>query len=201
MVESRRGLLIYIMSSTSDISKGVVIRHQNDLWLVTFAKFVSPGKGSAFTRVRMKSITSGKSLEVTYKSSETVDIVDVQYQRLQYLYHTGNFYSFMNNDTFENYELSAEDLGDDAKFLKEGMEVKGVLFEDRVVAVTLPAKIQYKVVEAPPAVKGDTASSGRLMKDIKLENGLVIKAPIFIRENDTILVNTEDGEYCERINE
>lgn len=188
------------MATTSDLAKGVIIRHQNDLYVAKKIEFVSPGKGSAFSRVSMKSITTGKTIEMTYKSGENVDIVEVERQRMQYLYKTGSKFSFMNQTNYEIYEVDAEVLGDDAKFLKEGLEVMTISHEQTIVAVELPKKIQYKTIEAPEVVKGDTAS-GRIMKDVKLENGLMARAPAFIRPGDVLLINTETGEYCERVNE
>ncbi|MBU1132086.1 elongation factor P [Patescibacteria group bacterium] len=188
------------MASTSDLKKGAVIKHQNDLYVVKGMEFVNPGKGSAFARTKMKSITSGKTVEVTYKSGENIDIVEVSRQKVQYLYKSGAMYSFMNQETYEMFDLSEEDLGDDAKYLKEGIDVDAIIYNGSVVAIELPRKIQYKVIEAPPAVKGDTAS-GKVMKEVTLENGLKIRAPMFIKENDTLLVNTTNGEYCERVNE
>jgi len=189
------------MAGTSDLHKGVVIQFKNDFFIVTEAFFVSPGKGSAFTRVKMKSLTNGKNVEQTYKSNETVDIVEVQNQRFQYLYKSGDKYAFMNQTTYETIEIGADILGDSAKFLLESMEVRAVLFQENVVAVELPVKMKYKVTDAPPAVKGDTASSGRLMKDLTLENGLVVRGPIFIKPGEMVLINTETGEYCERVND
>jgi len=189
------------MSTTSDIRKGCVIKHQGDLYVVASAKFVSPGKGSAFVRVRMKSITTSKSIEITYKTSETLEVVEVDNKKLQFLYKGQKTYSFMDQDSFETFELGEDIVGEDGQYLKEGLEVWAIVYEDNVVAISVPPKVKYKVIEAPEAVKGDTASSGRLMKDVKLENGLVVRAPIFIREGDTILVNTEEGEYSERVNE
>lgn len=188
------------MSTTSDLAKGAIIRHQNDLYVARKIEFVSPGKGSAFSRVSMKSITTGKTIEVTYKSGETVDIVDVERRRMQYCYKTGSKFSFMNQESFEIFDVDGEILGDDAKFLKDGLEVMAILQAGSVVAVELPKKVQYKAVEAPEVVKGDTAS-GRIMKDVTLENGLPVRAPAFIRPGDILLINTETGEYCERVNE
>lgn len=189
------------MATITEVKKGCVIKHQNDLYLVTDARFTNPGKGSPFVTAKMKSITSGKGTEMTYKAVDDIAIVEVQKQKLQYLYQSGDFYSFMDNDTFETHELEKDIVGDDAKYLKDGMEVYGSVYENRVVAITIPPKVQYKVLEAAPAVKGNTASSGRLMKEVVVENGLVVRAPIFIKEGETILVNTDTGEYCERINE
>jgi len=188
------------MADTSDIKKGAVISHNNDLYVVTDFQFVNPGKGSAFTKTKMKSISSGRALEITYKSSESVDIVQVERQNIQFLYKSGDKYSFMNNDTYETLEVSADFIGNDGEFLKEGLEVMGVFYEGNLVAIQLPKKVQYKVEEAPPAVKGDTAS-GNVTKEVTLENGHKIHVPIFIKEGEEILVNTENDEYGGRVNE
>ena len=185
------------MATTSDIRKGVVIRHQNDLYVVVEFQFVNPGKGAAFTRLRMKSLGSGKVMEMTYKSGEAVDIVAVQFQTMQYLYRAGERFAFMNMSSFEQIEMDDHLIGDDAKYLKEGLELVVGLYQDRPVSVQLPKKVQYKVVEAPPAVKGDSAS-GNVTKEVTLDNGLKIKTPIFIKAGEEILVNTETGEYSAR---
>lgn len=180
--------------------KGAIVRHQNDLWVVTFCQFVNPGKGSAFTKTKLRSITSGKGTEITYKSGESVDVVSVQHVNMQYLYKTGNKYSFMNQNNYETVDVDESVLGDDAKYLKDGLDVIAITHEDSVVAIELPNKVEYKVVTAPPAVKGDSAS-GNVTKEIILDNGLKIYAPIFIKEGEDILVNTETGEYSGRVTE
>ena len=185
------------MASTSDIRKGVVIRQNNDLFVVVEFQHVNPGKGAAFVRTRMKSLSSGKVIENTYKTSETVDIVSVNFQTMQYLYESGESYAFMNMSSYEQIEMDADLIGDEAKYLKEGLEVIVGLYEGRPVSIQLPKKIQYKVVEAPPAVKGDSAS-GNVTKEIALDNGLKIQAPIFIKVGEEILVNTETGLYSAR---
>ena len=119
---------------------------------------------------------------------------------MQYLYASGNRYSFMDQETYETVEVDADILGDDAKYLKEGIIVVVSTHEDAPVAVELPKKITYAVREAPPAVKGDTAG-GNVTKEITLENGLKIHAPIFIKEGEEILVNTATGEYAGRATE
>lgn len=188
------------MGDTTDIKKGAIIKHNNDLFVVTFAQFVNPGKGAAFTKTKMKSLSSGKTVEVTYKSGESVETVQVEYVNMQYLYNNGSFYSFMNQSTYETVEVDAALLGDDVKYLKDGLMVVMAMHEDRVVAMQLPKKIQYKVIEAPPAVKGDSAS-GNVTKEIVLDNGLKVQAPIFIKDGEEILVNTETGEYSSRAGE
>lgn len=188
------------MGDTTDIRKGAIIRHQNDLYVVTFCQFVNPGKGSAFTKTKLKSITSGKGTEITYKSGETVDVVQVEHVNMQYLYKSGDFYSFMNQSTYETVDVATDTLGDDVKYLKEGLEVVMVTHEGAAVAMELPKKVQYKVVEAPPAVRGDSAG-GNVTKEIVLDNGLKVFAPIFIKEGEEIVVNTETGEYSGRASE
>jgi len=187
------------MASTSDIKKGVVIRYQGDLYVVVEFQHVNPGKGSAFVRTRMKNISSGKVVENTFKTGESVDIVEVNFMTMQYLYKDDESYAFMNMDTYEQLSMDADLVGADAKYLKEGLKVIVGIYEDKPISLQLPRKIEYSVVQAPPAVKGDTAS-GNVTKDVKLDNGLEIKAPIFIKEGDKILVNTETGDYSERVN-
>ena len=188
------------MGDTTDIKKGAVIKHQNDLWIVTSFNFVNPGKGCAFTKTKMKSISTGKNIEITYKSGENIDTAQVQRQNMQYLYKNGGMFSFMNKESYETVEVEEETIGDDGKFLKEGLEVIAVLHEEKIVAIQLPIKIKYITTQSPPAVKGDTAS-GNVTKEVTLDNGLKIQAPIFIKEGEEIVVNSETGEYGGRAGE
>jgi len=185
------------MASTSDVRKGVVIKHQNDLYVVVEFQHINPGKGSAFVRTRMKSMANGKVIEITYKTSESIDIVSVLFQNMQYLYKNGDNYVFMDMSDYEQVEIDGDLVGTDAKFLKEELVVIVGMYEERPVSIQLPKKIQYKVVEAPPAVRGDSAS-GNVTKEIKLDNGLTVQVPIFIKEGEEILVNTETGDYSAR---
>lgn len=185
------------MASTSEVRKGVVIKHQNDLYVVVEFQHINPGKGAAFVRTRMKHLASGKVIEITYKTSESVEIVSVEFQTMQYLYKTGERFAFMDMKSYEQIEMDADLVGEEAKYLKEGLEVIVGLYDGRPVSIQLPKKIQYKVAEAPPAVKGDSAS-GNVTKEIVLDNGLKIQAPIFIKEGEEILVNTETGDYSAR---
>lgn len=185
------------MASTSDVRKGVIIKHQGDLFVVVEFQHINPGKGAAFVRTRMKNLGNGKVIEITYKTSESVDIVSVMFQTMQYLYKSGDNYAFMDMKSYEQIEMDGDLVGDDGKYLKEGLDVIVGIYEDRPVSIQIPKKIQYKVVEAAPAVKGDSAS-GNVTKEIKLDNGLYIQAPIFIKEGEEVLVNTETGEYSAR---
>ncbi len=188
------------MADTTDIKKGAVIRHNNNLFVVTACQFVNPGKGQAFVKTKLKSIDGAKGTELTFKSGETVDVVDVFHENLQFLYQNGDFFSFMNKDNYETVDVSKDVLGEDAPYLKEGLEVVASLHDGAVVAVQLPKKVTYTVKSAPPAVKGDS-SSGNVTKEIELDNGLKIQAPIFITDGEEIVVNTETGEYGGRSQE
>ncbi len=184
--------------SPNDIKKGTVIRYEGGLWIVNDFQRVSPGKGSSFVRTRMKNLQTGKVVENNFKSSDSLDFEEVQYRRMQYLFNDGNLYTFMDNANYEQITLSKNDIGDDAKFLKEGIECMIITHDGTPLTMSLPKKIQYTVKYTEPAVKGDTAS-GNVTKDAELDNGLKIRVPIFIAEGDEITVNTEDGSYSERV--
>ena len=188
------------MAETSDIKKGTVLRYQGDIYLVTDFQFNKPGKGMAFTKTKLKSLTTGKTIENNFRSDEKIEIVAVSKINMQYLYHSGERYSFMNQDNYETVEVDSEVVGDRARFLKEGLKVIMTEHAGRILAMELPKKISYTVVEAPPAVKGDTAS-GNVTKEIVLDNGLKIQAPIFIKEGEAVFVNTESGDYAGRVTE
>ncbi|MDA1038583.1 MAG: elongation factor P [bacterium] len=187
------------MPSPNDIKNGSVIRYSGNLWVVVSFQRVSPGKGGSFVRTRMKDLSSGKVVENSFKASETIEFEDVSYLKMQYLFETGDVYTFMNSSNYEQVEIQATSLEDTAKYLKEGLEVTIVMHGENPISLTLPGKIEYEVVTAPPAVKGDTAS-GNVTKEVELENGLLVQAPIFIKQGDRISINTETGAYSERVN-
>ena len=186
------------MASPNDIKRGSVLNRDNDLWIVIEFQRVSPGKGSSFVRTRLKNLKSGKVKEENLKSAENVSFEDVQYKKMQYLFSEGNFFTFMDNGTYEQVSMSRDDIGDMAGYLKEGLDVTIVMHDGLALTVDLPQKIQYKVTYTEPAVKGDTAS-GNVTKDAKLDNGLTVRVPVFINEGDEILINTESGAYAERV--
>lgn len=184
--------------SPNEIKKGTVIRYDGDLWIVVEFQRVSPGKGSSFVRTRMKNLKSAKVVENNFKSSESLDFETVQYRKMQYLYNDGTLYTFMDNASYEQITLGTDDIGEDKKYLKEGTEVTIVMYGEQPLTIQLPKKIEYTVTNTEPAVKGDTAS-GNVTKEAIMDNGLMVKVPIFIAEGDEIVVNTEDGSYAERV--
>lgn len=187
------------MASPNEIRKGTVLNIGGELNLVVDFQRVSPGKGSSFVRTRVKHIKTGKVVDATFKSAENVEIADVQNKKMQYLYHDGDLYTFMDAVTFDQVSMSREDLLDALPYLKEGLEVTVIMHDAQALTIELPRKIQYKVSITQPAVKGDTAS-GNVLKDATMDNGLLVRVPIFVKEGDEISVNTENGEYVERVN-
>ena len=185
------------MATTADISKDVVIKFKDDLYVVTEFQKISPGKGSAFVRTKLKNIRTGKVLENTFKDGEAVEIVDVEKKRMQYLYKDAHGYTFMDNTNYEQVAMPEGVVGDKAAFLKEGLEVVVVAHESIPLNLELPKKVTFKVVEAAPGVKGNTAS-GNVTKEVTLENGTKIRTPLFIKEGDEVVINSESGEYVER---
>ncbi len=185
------------MASPNDIKKGVVILQNGDPWVVTEFQHINPGKGAAFVRTRIKNLKSGKTLEQTYKVSETITIVEVEYRNMQYLYHDATGYTFMDTASYEQFTMSDEDVGEQGKYVRDGLELTLTMYEGRPIALQLPKKMNFKIVETMPAVKGDTAS-GNVTKEAKTDVGFIVNVPIFLKEGEEIVVNTDTGEYVER---
>lgn len=164
---------------------------------VTDFQHVNPGKGSAFVRTRMRNVQTGKTLENTFKAGEAVEIVDLERANMQYLYADDTGFNFMDNDTYEQVSISQELIGDKGQYLTEGQEVVVLMHSGQPLSVDLPKKLAFKVTEAMPAVKGDSAQ-GRVTKEVTLETGMKVQVPLFIEQGDRVIVNTESGEYVER---
>jgi elongation factor P len=186
------------VSSPNDIKKGTVVNQSGELWMVMDFQRVSPGKGSSFVRTKMKNLATGKTQEVAFKASESLTFEDVAYKKMQYLFSDASGYTFMDLLTYEQVTLHRDMVGEDAKFLREGLEVSVVTHNGNALTLALPKKISYAVIFAPPAVKGDTAG-GNVTKEVEMDNGLRVAVPIFIKEGDHIVVNTDDNSYVERV--
>lgn len=187
------------MASPNEIKKGTVIKQDGDLWVVVEFQRVSPGKGSSFVRTKMKSLSSGKVNENSFKSAETLEFADVSHKNMQFIFGDGASYTFMDGRTYEQIMLDADMVGDDGKYLKEGLDVVVTMHDGNPIAVEIPKKIEYTVAETEPAVKGDTAS-GNVQKDAVTDSGLSIRVPIFVKVGDVVKINTETGDYVERVN-
>lgn len=186
------------MASPNDIKKGTVINMNGDLWVVTSFQRVSPGKGSSFVRTRIKSLATGKVVENNFKSAETLTFEQVNNRKMQFIFGDADSLTFMDGQTFDQVQLSRDMVGDDAAYLKEGLDVNIIMHGEKAISIELPLKIQYVITETEPATKGNTAS-GNVLKDAKVDNGLMIRVPIFVNQGDNVLVNTETGDYVERV--
>lgn len=186
------------MASVNEISKDKVLMFKNEPHIVVEFQHVNPGKGSSFVRTRLKNARTGKVFEQTYKAAESVDFVDLDRKTLQYTYNDGTNWHFMDRETFDDVFIPKDVLGEKTNYLKEGQEIDGWFYGGECLNVVLPKKMVLKVTEAYPAVKGD--SSGNITKEVTLETGYKIAAPIFIKVGDLVSINTETGEYVERAN-
>jgi elongation factor P len=182
--------------SITDLKKGTLFQIDGVPYRVTDYNQKVMGRGGSIVNVRIKSLIDGKVLEKTYKGNEQLDSADVVNQNVQYLYNDGSVFYFMNEDTFEQFEVSADLVGDGAGYLKEGDIIQLQFFNDVPINVELPKNVPLKVVYAESVVKGDTTSS--VMKDAELETGITVKVPAFIKQDDIIKVDTRTGEYLER---
>ncbi|OGN06397.1 MAG: hypothetical protein A2750_04040 [Candidatus Yanofskybacteria bacterium RIFCSPHIGHO2_01_FULL_45_42] len=149
-------------------------------------------------QTKMRNLMSGKVLERNFAQSDTFEEADIARQKVKYLYgHRDQFWFSYENDPAKRFEISEEMLGESVKFLKANTVLDALLFNDKIIAVELPVKMDFKVVEAPPAIRGDTAQGG--VKQVTIETGATLNVPLFINEDDTVRVNTETGEYTERV--
>lgn len=184
------------MLSISDIKVGTVITYREQPFVVVKADHHKMGRGGAVLKTKIKNLVTGEMLPVTFQGADSVNPADIERSRASFLYNDGDEYHFMESESYEQFFLSGSDIEDQIKYLKEGLDVDVLKFDGRPVAINLPTKISYEVTEAPPGVKGDSA--GSVTKQITLENGLNINAPLFIKTGEKVIVNTDTGEYVER---
>ncbi len=180
----------------NDIKNGMTIIYDGKLFLVQSFQHVKPGKGAAFMKVKLRNLRTGATIEETINSSIKVEKAHVEKKKMSYLYNSGTGYVFMDNETYEQSEITEDKLVEEVKFLKENMEVQIAFYQGEIIGVTLPEKVEYVVAETTEAVKGNTTNNAQ--KDATLENGYVVKVPLFINQGETIIVSTLDGKYCSR---
>ncbi len=165
-------------------------------YIVEF-QHVKPGKGGAFVRTKLKSYLTGNVLDRTFRSGEKFEEPELEEREMQFLYASGDQYTFMDTDTFEQFTYDKKQLGDNADLLKEDMNVKILVYEHQPIAVELPIFIELKVVDADPGIRGDTASGGN--KPATVETGAVIKVPLYLEVGEVIKIDTRTRSYVERV--
>jgi elongation factor P len=183
--------------STNDFRSGLKIMLDGEPCAIVENEFVKPGKGQAFNRVRIRRLLSGKVLEKTFKSGESVEAADVRDSELAYLYNDGEFWHFMNNETFEQIAADAKAVGDSGKWLVEQDLCTITAWNENPILVTPPNFVELEVVETDPGLKGDTAGTGG--KPATLSTGAVVRVPLFIQIGELVRVDTRSGEYVGRV--
>ena len=197
------------MLNISQVEKGMVLNIESQLQIVAEINFVSPGKGPAFYKIKLKNLMSGNVVERTFKSGEQFEEAEIEKISVKFLYTHRGKYFFKSEKSDESkdsslpfagarvFDLPKELIGKVADFMKQNQVVEGVVYKGNVLSISLPIKVFLKVTEAPPGTKGDRAQSGT--KTIKLETGAEIQVPLFVEEGDLLEVNTETGEYVRRV--
>lgn len=182
--------------NTSDFRKGLKVQIDGVPYLMVEMNFRKPGKGTALYECKLKNLLRNTVVDRTYRAGQTLEAADVSEFTAQYLYRQGEAFVFMNNSDYEQYELTAEQVGDYARFIKEGMDCQLMTFNNQPIAVTPPNHVVLQVEYAEPTVKGNTATN--VQKPVRLETGAEIGAPAFINTGDWLRVDTRTGEYIER---
>ena len=180
----------------NDIKNGMTLILEGKLVTVVDFQHVKPGKGPAFVRIKYRDLRTGSTIEDTFNSNLKLEKAHVEKMQMQFLYKENDNYVFMNTNDYSQMEVSSSIIGDDAKFLKEGLVIEIQMYEGEILGIVLPEKIDYKVTETTDAVKGNTTNNA--MKDATIESGYTIKVPMFISVGETIIVSTKDGKYVSR---
>lgn len=187
------------MYSASDLRKGLKVQIDGEPYVVTDFQFAKPGKGQALYRTKLRNMLTGNQFERTFRSNDKFEKAPLEERGMQFLYHQGSEYHFMDLKNYEQFIITAEQLGDDINFLIDNMEVQVLLFNNSPIGVTLPNFVNLVVTNADPWVKGDT--SGSDTKPVTVETGFELQVPPFVVEGDKIQIDTRTGAYITRVKE
>ena len=185
------------MISTTEFRKGLKIEHNDKAWVIVEFQHVSPGKGSAFVRTRLKNLENQQVLEVTFKSGDKVKIPDVETRNMTYLYNDGTNFTFMDTSSYDQYTLTSDELGDSKFYIVENCPVAVTFFRARPVAVEVENFVILKVAATQPNIKGDTSGGGG--KPATMSTGLVIQVPFHVSEGDNLKIDTRTNQYLEKV--
>lgn len=183
--------------SASQLRRGNVIIHEGQPVRIIEFQHVKPGKGPAYMQTKLRNILTGVIFEHRFRSADTVEKASMQTQELQFLYHDGHHHYFMNNETYEQFPIDDDALGESAQWLTPNMHVQVEFLDGKPIGVELPRTLELKVAETEPGVRGDTRTS--VTKPAKLENGVTVQVPAFVDAGETIRVDPEEGVYIERV--
>ena len=185
------------MANTSDIKNGSVIFHKNKRMKVIEFLHVKPGKGPAFVRTKLKDISSGKIIDETFNAGVKLEFLKIEAKEMQFLYNDSDSFIFMDNATYEQFNIPNENINDNKNFLKPGMNVDLLFDGIEILDVRLPAHVELSVTDTEPGVKGNTATGAT--KPATVETGYSLQVPLFIDTNDQLKIDTRTGEYIERV--
>ncbi len=180
----------------ADLKPGRAVVVDGDPYIITWSQFSKSARQGGVMATKMKNLKSGAVIQRTFQGSEKIEPADVGYRKVQYLYGGGGTYTFMDLQTYDQFDLTDETVGDAAQYLVDGQEIDTLVFEEKPIGVQLPSTVNLKVMETTPGVKGDTATGGT--KPATLESGLTISVPLFVQEGDILKVNTDTGVYMSR---
>ena len=184
------------MLSTTDFRKGLKIEIENEPYEIVDFMHVKPGKGGAFVRTKLRNLLTGGMLDQTFRSGEKVAKPDLESRGMQYLYHDGTAYVFMDMGSYEQLMVDDESMGEKGGFLKDGQTVKALIYRGNPIDIEIPAAVILEVAETEPGMKGDTVTGGT--KPARLETGIAVNVPLFINEGERIKVDTRTKEYMGR---
>ena len=184
------------MINVNDIKNGMTILFEDNVYTVLEFSHVKPGKGAAFVQAKLKNLRTGSIVEKRFNSGVKLEKAMVEKKNMQFLYASGESYNFMNMETYEQIELNKNQIGEDAEYLKEGLNVDVTFFQGELLGLILPEKIEMQITKTEPAVKGNTTNNA--MKDAILETGMKVRVPLFVEEGETIIISSKDGKYVSR---
>lgn len=184
------------MISTNDFRTGLTIELEGDVFQVIEFQHVKPGKGAAFVRSKLRNVRTGAVVEKTFNAGEKIPKARIERREVQFLYNDGKDYNFMDMESYDQIAMSADQLGDAVKYLKENMIIHVLTFQEKSIGVEMPNFVELEVVETSPGIKGDTASGGS--KPATLETGAVVQVPFFINIGDRLQIDTRTGNYIKR---
>jgi len=185
------------MISTADFRNGMVVVLNDTLMEIVEFQHVKPGKGGAFVRTKLKNVLTGRVLDRTFRAGERMEEARLEEVSYQYLYHDGDLYHFMDNETFEQTAVGQDVVGENNNWLKENTNVGLVFYNGKVIAITIPNFVELQITKCDPWIQGDRSSGGT--KPATLETGVAVQVPLFVNEGDVVKVDTRSGEYIERI--
>ena len=184
------------MISTSDLKTGLTIEYDDSIWRVVEFQHVKPGKGAAFVRSKLKNLRTGALQDKTFRAGEKFETAHIETKTMQYLYEDNGNHVFMDTSTYEQLDIPGERIEEELNYMKENMEVSIMMYGSEVIGVEVPTKVELKVVETEPGIRGDTSGGGS--KPATLETGAVVTVPLFVNKDDMLVINTDEGTYVSR---